>query len=280
MAYYPLGGLEQISDLEQVRFCATDFDGTKFETSEAGDGILSVDQAYAYGIDQLVGAQAVDAFMSGGGHNHRTPAEIVASLNHDMSQPEIEQTAARLVDAKIEVLMDQIGRPLNDGAQWPRPTEGFVSFWETLHSYNEQHGLLVTTADISAGHVPIIERIYDCHGLKKPDLIVTDDTLVEELGMDHVPAADRAKPNPLILRVAVSRWAGRLGVAFDGIASLEGDLRQRVIYCGDSPEKDGAMAANYGVEFELIAPGQAAEAWQRTGLWLGIERAAREGTLA
>lgn len=248
---------------------ASDFDGTKFLTSESGEGILTVSEAYAEGIRDLLGAPAVAQFLDQGGHQHRTPAEIVADLCPDMAISEIESQARLLTAAKIAILTEQIGKPLSDGVLWPRPTDGFVSMWENL-GWSDQRDTSVTTADLSAGHIPFIKRTYDVHGLQHPDFVVTDDFLVDELDLGDVPLEDRAKPSPLLLEVANALWMAQLGAS--ATATNERLQRANTIYVGDSLEKDGGMAEKYGATFVLLNPEASVENWEEVTEWLNMAR--------
>lgn len=245
---------------------ASDFDGTKFLTSESADDILSVDDAYAVALDSLLGPNIADKFLEKGGHLHRTPAEIILSLCQDMSANDTEVAANVLTKIKLDVLMDQVGKPLADGALWPRPTDGFTDLWSVL----PQSDGLITTADISAGHAPFIHRVYDQHGLQRPDLVITDEFLVADLDLGDTPPEERAKPAPLLLEVAKSLWLEQLGSKALLLAEDEELMLHSIIYVGDSKEKDGGLAENCDIEFVLLEPELSVENWAEVGRWLGL----------
>lgn len=260
----PVAAMESHHD--QLLF-ASDFDGTKFLTSELGKGILTVSDAYAEGIDTVLGAEYADAFTQTGGHHHRTPAEIVADLCPDMTQSEVENISVALIAAKISLLTEQIGKPLHDGALWPRPTDGLVSLWEQVSDHNDANDN-ITTAELSAGHTPFIKKTYDVHGLEQPDLILTDDFLVDELDMGAIPAQKRAKPETLLLEVASALWLKKIESSSgeDALTQAKGST----IYTGDSIEKDGGLAQNYGVTFVLLDPEHSIKNWNQIGRWLQV----------
>ncbi len=246
----------------------SDFDGTKFRTGESAPGILTVNEAYAEGIASLVGSALADVFLDQGGHNHRTAPVIIKDLCPDMPDEDVESTSASLVEAKMQLFNDQIGRTMPDGSIWPRPTDGFVECWDRVGDLRRKNPLAVVTADLSAGHVSFIVKTYDVHGLERPDMIVTDETLTGEHGMQDVLPVDREKPAPLLMEVAHKGWLTLLGVD----AGLVNDQtsKDRVIYAGDSPEKDGGLAANHGVEFVLINTDSARPDWERVNYWLRL----------
>lgn len=278
---YQAGAEEQTTPaaacLSSELLFASDFDGTKFLTSEMGAGILTVSDAYAEGIDELLGTGYADTFIKDGGHQHRTPSEIIAELCPDMTPDEVESMSLHLIRAKMNLLIDQIGKPLADGAKWPRPTDGLVHLWNQISQHNSNIENAIATAEISAGHIPFIEKTYDVHGLKQPDIIVTDDFLVDELGMGEISAQERAKPSVLLLEVASTLWLNRLNIA-SNTEEMEA-AKQHIIYTGDSDEKDGGLARNYGVEFVLLEPEHSSDNWQEIGQWLSIGECSLRGAV-
>lgn len=264
---------DRAEQLGNERLGAFDFDGTQFQTSEEGAGIVSVDQAYAMVLEDLLGVGVADQFRETG-HNHRTPAEIIQQLCPDMIPHEVDQHALRLIAGKKAVLLGQVGTRLADGALWPRPTEGFPDLWEDLA--NESR---VTTAVISAGHVPIIKAVFDVHSLPEPDILVTDDVLVEEFDMGDVSPEERAKPAPLTLEVASTLWLARLGITDVISQGLDFDsvMRSHIVYAGDSEEKDGGLAASFGVDFVLVNPDQSFKNWQSFRQRIGLSSLSASG---
>lgn len=259
---------QQLDEIRDSMLFASDFDGTKFLTSEQGPGIVTVSEAYRYGLEQLIDSPTAERFWQQGGHQHRTPAEIVGSVCPDMKRAEVEVTAKRLIAAKINILSDQVGAPLPDSTPWPRPTTGFPQFWEQLSVRKESDPDYVVTADLSAGHVPFIEKAYAVHGLESPDMIITDDLLVEDYDMGDTPPEERAKPAPLLLDVARCLWLHRLGT---NLSTIDPEvINRQIIYTGDSEEKDGGMAVNGGVEFVLLDPEISQQNWQEIKAWLKL----------
>jgi hypothetical protein len=246
----------------------SDFDGTQFLTFETGRGIVGVSEAYAVGLDAILGSHAADQFREDGGHNHRTPAEIVRDLMQDAVNEEVDRVALQLTELKIGILTDQVGKHLPDGAMWPRPTVGFLECWESIQRRKSDDQNSVVTATLSAGHVPFIQRVHEIRGLELPDIVMTDDVLVDKYGMGETPAEKRAKPNTPLLRIASAQWLAMIGVEVSEEA-LEA-ARGNTIYIGDALEKDGGLARNYGVDFVHLDPERSRENWGEVERWLGL----------
>lgn len=252
----------------EARMFASDFDGTQFLTSERAQDISTVSDAYAIALDSMFGPEASDSFLNEGGHNHRTPSEIIRSLLTDETHDKTEKLAQDLTERKLEVLLDQIGKKLSDGALWPRPTDGFAKLWDFVNDSDAADKPRIFTTVLSAGHAVFIERVFETHGLCLPDAIVTDELLISDYGMAEMPLEARAKPATPLLEVATALWLDDIE-ARQKLAD-EPELKSRVVYAGDSPEKDGGMAQNFGVDFVLIDETSAEQGWSNVGIKLGL----------
>jgi hypothetical protein len=239
------------------RLLALDFDGTVALTSEADTelSIRDVNGAYSVAIGEVLGSQAAIAFDLAGGHNHRTPAEIAADLMPAERGLNVEEAAQLITDIKMNVLLDQVGRPLADGALWPRLTDGFDDMWTTICS--QRH---IATAVISAGHVDFIAKTFEVHNLVAPDDIVTDEVVVDA-GFGFLPPQKRAKPDSLIMALTFGRW--RQGLTLPTYMVTRDD----VLYVGDDPVKDGGLARNSDVMFEPLVPGRSRDTWRKVLEW-------------
>ncbi len=147
----------------QARLLVKDFDGTVAQTFEKSPSGVSVHEAYEIAVDTIFGAKGVDEYHRQGGLNNRAPIEVVTRLAPDAEGAEHELLVAQLIDAKLGVLVGQIGKSLADGAQWPRPMLGYLDFREALQATRED-GRLVDDLVLSSGHVAFIERVYDMWG--------------------------------------------------------------------------------------------------------------------
>lgn len=252
----PEPGLCQPS-FERPRLLCPDYDGTIALTSETGPGIMSVNDSYAEAIDGLLGKDSAQSFIDSGGHGHRTPAEIISSLI-DAPQTTISNFANEITATKLEILVNQIGRPLPGGETWPRFTEGFYWMWLTL---SDDRSLSVDTAILSAGHTEFIKKTFDNKGMPQPDIIITDDVLTE-LGYGNLSGEDRAKPNTPMIDLAETIWLGRNKIP-TGIVNRAVDI----MFVGDDPIKDKGLAENAGVAWRLLKPTNSREIWYDVGRW-------------
>ena len=218
----------------------SDFDGTMADTSTPPGG-LGVNEAYIRAITKLLGEEAAAQFEAGGGHHHRTPAEIVMALRPTLGQNKVERLAQEVTGLKLDILIGQIGMELSDGHRWPKPIAGFSATWLGAH---ESTG----TAVISAGHTAFIKKWFEVQGLPPPDCMIT----TEVLHNMSIPLAEQAKPSPLLMRLAETT-----------LAHLRGPLGAK-IYVGDAPV-DREFARNSAVPFVSVEPGQENAGWQKVG---------------
>jgi hypothetical protein len=218
-----------------------DFDGTTNDTGEEAPGIKTVNDGYKEGLDVAFGPEAADVFEAQGGHNHRTPPQIVEDitvvLRLGLVPADILSKSKQVVDVKQGILFDQIGAPLPDGALWPRTTEGFREYWEAIYVARE-HGRLVDTAILSSGHTPFIEKSFDVHGLPQPDMMITEEVINEK--------------------------------------GLSESMNSKILLVGDSSRADGGLATNVGVHFELLDPAAPVETWQKATEWALGSRAVQK----
>lgn len=252
------------AQFEGARLFATDFDGTTHLTSEEAPGIATVNDAYRDAIDETLGASAVQTFLRQGGHQHRTPAEIVSDISPDMDTLEVAEASSRITHLKLEVLMGQIGKELPGGDVWPRPTNGFVKFWQSLQQDRER-GITIDTAVLSAGHTEFITKTFAVHELAQPDILVTDDVLIG-FNLGYLPPDMRAKPAPLPLAVAKLLWLGRHGMRAHDDIDMQA-LNARIMFAGDSEAKDGGLAQSAGVDFVHVDPDTSHCAWGEARQW-------------
>lgn len=182
----------------------------------------------------------------------------IPSINQDEPQNivlETEEFAAvtkLLVDYKLELLLKQVGKRLEDGNYWPRPVPGFVNF-----SRLRQADKRINSAIISAGHTDFINKTYGMWGIEQPDIYVTTET-VEQLGLNnfYLPS-EIAKPSPIMMEMAVQQWKRLYGLDAGHVAI------NQVLYVGDDIDKDQGLARNFGTEFIYIDKAAPVESWER-----------------
>lgn len=244
------------------QFFTTDYDGTTHLTSELSPDGIGVDEAYKLALAEQLDPEAASRYVLQGGHNHRTPYEIVQAVLPDVDGDELDLLSARVTAAKLEILMSQIGKKLPDGTRWPRTTDGFILFWEQLNRLKAR-GLPIGTAIISAGHTVFERRTFEMLGLAPPDVFMTNDAL-RALCL-NVPPDEQVKPHPRIMRLTQQILHTTLNLPTttspQGISTL---------HIGDDPVKDGGLAKNSDTNFILLDPEQAQVAWRSAARLLGL----------
>lgn len=269
-----VGEAEVLSGGVHPKLLSLDFDGTIALTSESAPGISTVNEAYAQAIDFHIGTPAADTFLSAGGHNHRTPAEITRDLIPEASIEQIEEIAGDIAKSKLGLLIDQIGTSLPGGAVWPRLTDGFKVAWSSLQTRHSRNSP-VDTAIISAGHTPFIDKTFSVHGLEHPDILVTDDVLVGQ-GLGVLSPEHRAKPRTLPLDFAIFLWCARNKMPY--AEAMPGAFQEgSVLHVGDDPVKDQELAANRWVDFQLLDPKTSTETWLHVAQWAELGVTALDG---
>jgi hypothetical protein len=258
--------------IDRPQLAAADFDGTIVLTSELGPGGVGVDEAYEVSVHEHLGNEAARVYITEqNGHQGRAPKEIVKSLRPDASAETLERLTAKVTATKLEILTDLIGKPLEDGTKWPRPTDGLREFW--LAVYEEKRSIkTLGTAVISAGHTEFQKRTFDYLDLPYPDIFVSDDVL-QALSLS-LPLERQVKPSPFMLTMAEDIWRYKLRQS--GLKPAAYALH--TVYAGNDEIKDAGIAKQAGVsDFELITPTTSREGWYRVGAYLGLGEAALAG---
>ncbi len=255
------GNLLHSSSHEEPRLLTLDFDGTLALTSQKPPGGHDVNDAYGEAIGERLGAASQVAFMHRG-HDHEMPAEILERFI-DASSEEFKDTVEYVVRRKLEILTTQMGDPLPGGDGWPRPTDGFVAFWEDFNGVKAIRPN-IGSAIISAGHTKFQQRAFDMWGLPYPDMFYTDDTL-GQLALD-LPLELQAKPASLMMELAKSSWAYALKHKGYDLAShiqtIENPSLIPALHVGDA-DKDRQLAEKSGADFVLIDELEQAASWQK-----------------
>lgn len=257
--------MSEQSRFENTYLDVADFDGTMYDTFEsaAAYGIYSVDEAYKFAIEKtfIFDKDALKKYEDEGEHNNRTPLEIVKSLVPNSTQDGLFKIASNLVDAKLEVLENQVGRPLADGTPWPRPLDGYVNYSKSISKSNiENPAKRIDRAIVSSGHASFIRKCINMSGLEQPEIMVTDETI---RGLNSpLPPERIVKPSKFPLLMVKLEWLYSYGLA-DSEANDETQIDKRINVIGDSHEKDGGMANNGGVNFIHLKNIRPSEAWKQ-----------------
>jgi hypothetical protein len=253
---------------KKAKLAAHDYDGTTNDTGEEAPGIKTVNDGYKEGLDEAFGSEAVDVFVAQGGHNHRTPPQIVedvaTALKLGLEPADLLSKSEQVVDIKQSILFDQIGVRLTDGSLWPRITDGFREYWEGIYTASAG-GSLIDTAVLSSGHTPFIKKSYAVHGLPQPDFMVTEEVINEFL-LNSIPPEYRSKPAPLPLSILKIAWAASYGRAIHE-SGLSQSMNSQILLVGDSKRADGGLAKATGVHYEFLDLARPAETWRRATEW-------------
>lgn len=235
-----------------------DFDETLAATSEASPNGLNVVKAYALALDEIFGVAGL--LEAVGGLQNRAPSQLIQEvLRKDASLAEHAKNyyayqqerlsglvlpgkgvdmdsaltrgdelgfcAELLVREKLALLHKEQGE--GPSGIWPAPCKGAAAFLQTLG--DQKWGI------ISSGHEMFIAATLRLWELSYPALSVTDDDL---RGLS-LPVEAKSKPSPYLFDVLL------------GQAASQGLLirRDRILFIGDDPDKDGGLAQNAGVNF-------------------------------
>lgn len=236
-----------------TRLIALDFDGTIADTFQKSPADVGVEKAYERAIAKIFNDSAVEKYKNRGGLRNRAPLEIVQELAPRAKDSEIKELLTSLIASKLDVLVDEIGKPFEDGSTWPRPVSGYFEFLEALDRAHTD-GQHIDTLILSSGHEPFIRKVYESWDIQKPDHIVAQETTEKILG-------NIVKPSSLLMNLAHHIWSTGYRVDASGLDFKE--LRSRTLYVGDSKEQDGKLAENSHVSFVLIDPEDTAKSWQK-----------------
>jgi FMN phosphatase YigB (HAD superfamily) len=145
-----------------------------------------------------------------------------------------------LVVRKKEKLIPQISE------EWPQPVEGFPDVWADLNKRKQESEKWkrVHFAIVSSGHTDFIQKVLETAGLPHPDIYMTDDEMRRQV-------QPRTKPDPYALQLVRNAWMNEYLISKQKRESEEfiQSTKNREVYIGDDPNKDGEMARNDGTEF-------------------------------
>jgi phosphoglycolate phosphatase-like HAD superfamily hydrolase len=233
---------------------AFDFDGTLADTFTPSPNKIGVNEAHQLAIELIFGHEGLDIYNQIGGLQNRAPSELVCDLlaveerlflkaeklanqtrndRWDDNNPK-NSIAEMIVEAKLSFLLEEVSE------KWPLPFDGTL---ETLEAIS---GLSIPFAVLSSGHERFIVKTFGVWGIPQPKFLVTED----DVRWRKFPAdiCKRVKPSVFPFSILHHRWIKEIA-ANGHFLSAARDSRQRVIYFGDDPLKDGGLAKNVGVPF-------------------------------
>lgn len=237
-----------------------DFDETIAATNLLSPNKLNVVKAYELALDKMFGVAGL--LETVGGLQNRTPGQLLSHVfvqNRSFSLVEnareyyachrerlsglvpagkgvdMDSALTRgddhgfctelLVREKLALLHAEQGK--GPSGVWPAPCKGAKAFLKALG--DQPWGI------ISSGHDKFIAATFRLWRLSKPALSVTDDDL---RGLD-LPVEVRSKPSAYLFDVLLKQAASK-GILIP---------RDRILFIGDDPDKDGGLATNAGVHF-------------------------------
>jgi hypothetical protein len=243
-------------EFQSSKLLITDFDGTYAMTDEPSPKNMTVSRAYELAINELFNSDGLEKYKAEGGLRNRGPAEVITQLAPNLDTPAHGQKTEELVQLKLGHLLAEVGQRLPDGTLWPRLAPGFRSLWSALAECEQ-----VDTGVATSGHRPFVERFHEVHELSLPDLMITDDDMRPL--MERLPKAECVKPSGLILELLHQKWLGGYSNS-EYTSEPLAHSKNRMLYMGNDPVKDGQMAENYGIEFVLIDESAPDLGWANT----------------
>jgi hypothetical protein len=252
---------------------AKDFDGTVAQTFEKSPNGIGVNEVHELVIEDMFGLKSLERFLKKGGLQNRAPIEVVKDIAPDTDNSDLTELTDRFIEKKLSFYLGEIGSLFPDGSMWPRPTDGYLEFRAQIECARAD-GHLIDDLILSSGHEPFIEDTYRAWNAGKPTHIVAVET-IKNLGL-QLPMEKLVKPSPVLMEVAGNLW--REGYGLEPSGTLAGDERNRIVYIGDDPVKDGELAKNSGVDFMLLDPTCSQEVWQAVALRLNIGQTALNGS--
>ncbi len=265
-----------------------DFDGCVANTFELSPNGIGVNEAYTHAVKSVFGNTGLSVFNKIGRLENRAPGELVEAIlskgnkesliqaakqffvkNHELLNglvPEgkghpLEWPQANswnpngvitemLVRSKLEYLAKEIRET------WPRPCKGILEFLKMIKKINN-NSVNIQLAILSSGHEKFIQETFKVWGLPCPPILLTDD---EMRGRAYPKKqAMRIKPSVTLFDLIHLMWFSVIHGAMTNQLQLVRFLmesRQRMIYFGDDPIKDGKLAEVAGVPFGWFNPNQ------------------------
>ncbi|HVA10931.1 MAG TPA: hypothetical protein VNG32_02070 [Candidatus Dormibacteraeota bacterium] len=253
---------------QAAHLIAKDFDGTVAQTFERSPNGLGVYEVHELAVEGVFGAEALELYLKNGGLRNRAPLEIVQELAPDAEDLELEQLTVKFIDAKLDILLGEIGSRFPDGEVWPRPTPGYLELREKVELARAD-GRLIDDLMLTSAHEPFIFKTYRAWGVNRPTHVVAEDTVRRlKLGVPH---EEQVKPSPLLMDLARNAWRQSYGLSLNDQSE---DELGRIVYIGDDPVKDGELARRSGVDFMLLDKNNSLETWRSLANRLHLGQAA------
>jgi hypothetical protein len=251
-----------------AQLLAKDFDGTVAMTFEKPKSGIGVEEAYQEAVLELFDAPTLQKYIDANGLRNRSAPEVIIELAPDATESEQAELTEKLIALKLDTLTRQIGTAALDGGIWPRPSEGYLDLHRRIELARHE-GQLVNDLIISSGHEPFIRKTYETWGIQPPDYIIAEEA-TRELTAIGLPIEQLVKPSPILMDAGYSMWRQDYGL--EPTTLLLNPDRDRIVYVGDDPSKDGDLAKNSDVEFVWLDKENPAKSWARVTRRLMLAR--------
>lgn len=235
-------------------FVLTNFDGTTFNTFEPAPSGINVPIAYDRAVQSIFGEAGFTIYQNKlGGLQNREPGELFdliakrLEIDVDAEFGSRKEGVRAFVDAKLQQMLPDIS------PEWPLPYKGVIDFFRAV----EDNEIPVTVGIASSGHRGFINRVYEVNGLIPPAIMATSD----EINNLVEPRRGLYKPNTYqIAALHFQRLRQHLGNDyFQWVQEEEAkrflqrdEIKQRMIYVGDHPGKDGGVAGRARIPYGFV----------------------------
>lgn len=257
-----------------AQLLAKDFDGTVAQTFEKSPNGIGVTETYLLAVESMFGVKAIDQYLEAGGLRNRAPVEVVQELAPDATGDELNQLVNQFNGAKLGVLLEEVGSLFPDGTVWSRPTAGYLDLRERVEEARSA-GLLIDDLVLSSGHESFIRKTYKAWSVGQPTHVVDEEAIRRQAL--SLPIRQLVKPSPVLMDVVHNTW--RQGYGLLAVSDHSPSERDRIIYIGDDPAKDGELAKSSGIDFVLLEAGSSEAAWEEVARRLQIGSMAIDGAV-
>lgn len=219
-----------------------DFDNTLAKSFEPSPNDVSVQSATEAAIGSTMGDIGRALYDGIGGFSNRSPGELIRDLDYAENKKEEEELTDTFVEEKMRAFKPELEKG------WPEPFEGVIEFLQQISEINKAGNTKIDIGILSAGHTEFIQKAFENWGVKKPNILITDDDLRK---LDHPEQAERKmKPSVFLFTHAHKKWLYECGLQDEDCnRELVRSSRGRILYFGDDPIRDGELARIANVPF-------------------------------